>query len=165
VPGRGTGDRQCGSPAKVAYLENELGFDAAFDYHDGPAADRLRELAPEGISVFFDVVGGEQYHAALRHLAGRGPLRLPADGHQGRGRGRAAGVPVPAPGGLPGQRLGAAVVTVLSSRALNRALLDRQFLLARTDRTPLEVIGRLVALQAQEPNWPYVGLGSSREGH
>lgn len=56
-------------------------------------------------------------------------------------------------------------MTVLSSRALNRALLDRQFLLARTDRTPLEVIGRLVALQAQEPNWPYVGLGSSREGH
>jgi NADPH-dependent curcumin reductase CurA len=55
-----------GSPAKVAYLENELGFDAAFDYHDGPAADRLRELAPEGISVFFDVVGGEQYQAALQ---------------------------------------------------------------------------------------------------
>jgi NADPH-dependent curcumin reductase CurA len=55
-----------GSPAKVAYLENELGFDAAFDYHDGPAADRLQELAPEGISVFFDVVGGEQYQAALQ---------------------------------------------------------------------------------------------------
>ncbi|WP_433509210.1 winged helix DNA-binding domain-containing protein [Nonomuraea sp. CA-143628] len=46
----------------------------------------------------------------------------------------------------------------LSRRALNRALLGRQFLLARTDHTPLEVIGRLVALQAQEPNWPYVGL-------
>ncbi|MEU7838281.1 winged helix DNA-binding domain-containing protein [Nonomuraea sp. NPDC049129] len=48
----------------------------------------------------------------------------------------------------------------LSSRVLNRALLGRQFLLARTDHTPLEVIGRLVALQAQEPNWPYVGLWS-----
>jgi hypothetical protein len=31
--------------------------------------------------------------------------------------------------------------------------MDRQFLLRRTDRTPLEVIGPLVALQAQEPNW------------
>ncbi|WP_216586945.1 winged helix DNA-binding domain-containing protein [Streptomyces brasiliscabiei] len=51
-------------------------------------------------------------------------------------------------------------MTTLSLRALNRALMDRQFLLARTDRTPLEVIGRLVALQAQEPNWPYVGLWS-----
>ncbi|ACZ83977.1 hypothetical protein Aros01_03391 [Streptosporangium roseum] len=55
-------------------------------------------------------------------------------------------------------------MTTLSGRALNRALLDRQFLLARTDRTPLEVIGRLVALQAQEPNWPYVGLWSRIHG-
>ncbi|MFG1823221.1 zinc-binding dehydrogenase [Microbispora bryophytorum] len=55
-----------GSPAKAAYLVDELGYDAAFDYHDGPVADRLRELAPEGITVFFDVVGGEQYDAAVR---------------------------------------------------------------------------------------------------
>ncbi|MEV5535823.1 NADP-dependent oxidoreductase [Saccharopolyspora shandongensis] len=54
-----------GSPAKVDYLVNELGFDAAFDYHDG-SFDRLRELAPDGISVFFDVVGGEQYQTALQ---------------------------------------------------------------------------------------------------
>ncbi|MFB8031692.1 winged helix DNA-binding domain-containing protein [Streptomyces sp. NPDC056004] len=55
-------------------------------------------------------------------------------------------------------------MTTLSLRALNRALMDRQFLLARTDRTVLEVIGRLVALQAQEPNWAYVGLWSRIHG-
>ncbi|GLZ55389.1 NADP-dependent oxidoreductase [Actinomycetospora sp. NBRC 106378] len=54
-----------GSPAKVRYLVEELGFDAAFDYHDGPVVDRLRELAPDGVSVFFDNVGGEQFEAAL----------------------------------------------------------------------------------------------------
>lgn len=54
-----------GSPAKVDYLVRELGFDAAFDYHDGPPADRLRALAPDGITVFFDNVGGTQFDAAV----------------------------------------------------------------------------------------------------
>ncbi|SDO33652.1 hypothetical protein SAMN05421507_102202 [Lentzea jiangxiensis] len=54
-----------GTAAKVDHLVDDLGFDAAFDYHDDPAA-RLKELAPEGISVFFDVVGGAQYDAALQ---------------------------------------------------------------------------------------------------
>ncbi|UKY48061.1 MerR family DNA-binding transcriptional regulator [Streptomyces inhibens] len=44
-----------GSPAKAACLTEKLGFDAAFDYHDGPIADRLREAAPEGIDVSFEV--------------------------------------------------------------------------------------------------------------
>ncbi|HTJ25421.1 MAG TPA: NADP-dependent oxidoreductase [Candidatus Limnocylindria bacterium] len=53
-----------GSPAKVAYVRDELGADAAFDYHDG-AAKKLRELAPDGIDVYYDNVGGEQLEAAL----------------------------------------------------------------------------------------------------
>jgi NADPH-dependent curcumin reductase CurA len=57
-----------GSPQKIDYLK-QLGFDAAFDYHEGPVADRLRELAPEGISVFFDNVGGEQFEAAVEVAA------------------------------------------------------------------------------------------------
>ena len=52
------------SPQKVAYVTEELGADAAFDYHDGPPA-RLRELAPDGIDVYFDNVGGEQLEAAI----------------------------------------------------------------------------------------------------
>ncbi len=54
-----------GSPEKVAYLTERLGFDAAFDHHDGPVVDRLREAAPEGIDVYFDNVGGEQLRAAI----------------------------------------------------------------------------------------------------
>jgi len=55
-------------------------------------------------------------------------------------------------------------MTTLSRRALNRALLQRQFLLERTDDTPLPVIKRLVAMQAQEPNWPYLGLWTRIHG-
>lgn len=54
-----------GSKSKAEYLLKECGFDAVFDYHDGPVVDQLRELAPEGINVFFDNVGGEQFEAAV----------------------------------------------------------------------------------------------------
>lgn len=56
-----------GSPAKVARLL-DLGFDAAFDYHDGPVVDRLREASPDGIDVYFDNVGGDHLEAALTRL-------------------------------------------------------------------------------------------------
>ncbi|MFG1862479.1 winged helix DNA-binding domain-containing protein [Microbispora bryophytorum] len=55
-------------------------------------------------------------------------------------------------------------MSVLSPRALNRALLHRQFLMERTGRTVPQVLGHLVAMQAQEPNWPYVGLWSRVDG-
>jgi NADPH-dependent curcumin reductase CurA len=58
-----------GSPEKVAWLR-ELGFTAAFDYHDGPVAELLAAAAPDGIDVYFDNVGGEHLEAAV------GALRL-----------------------------------------------------------------------------------------
>ncbi|MEA2466670.1 MAG: hypothetical protein QOJ57_796, partial [Thermoleophilaceae bacterium] len=54
-----------GSPEKVAYATGELGFDAAFDYHDGAVADLLSDAAPDGIDVYFDNVGGDHLVAAL----------------------------------------------------------------------------------------------------
>jgi NADPH-dependent curcumin reductase CurA len=53
-----------GSPAKVERLR-ALGFDAAFDYHDGPVRDSLRAAAPDGVDVYFDNVGGEHLEAAI----------------------------------------------------------------------------------------------------
>ncbi len=54
-----------GSADKVAHLKNDLGFDAAFNYRDGPVAAQLREAAPDGIDVYFDNVGGEHLEAAI----------------------------------------------------------------------------------------------------
>jgi NADPH-dependent curcumin reductase CurA len=54
-----------GSAEKVRHVVEDLGFDAAFSYRDGPVLDALRAAAPDGIDVYFDNVGGEQLDAAL----------------------------------------------------------------------------------------------------
>ncbi|MEU2389011.1 NADP-dependent oxidoreductase [Streptomyces sp. NPDC012461] len=58
-----------GGPEKARYLVDELGLDAAIDYRNEDLDDRLTELAPDGITVFFDTIGGSQFEAALRHTA------------------------------------------------------------------------------------------------
>ncbi len=59
-----------GSPEKVRWLTDELGFTAAFDYHAGPVAQQLAAAAPDGVDVYFDNVGGDHLEAAI------GALRL-----------------------------------------------------------------------------------------
>ncbi|MEU2560250.1 NADP-dependent oxidoreductase [Streptomyces longispororuber] len=61
-----------GSAAKVAYLKERVGYDDAFDYHDGPAHELLAAAAPDGVDVYVDNVGGEQLEAAIDGLRDRG---------------------------------------------------------------------------------------------
>jgi len=58
-----------GSDEKAAYLVDELGFDAAINYRQGGLLEQLRALAPNGIDVFFDTVGGRQFEAAVQAAA------------------------------------------------------------------------------------------------
>jgi NADPH-dependent curcumin reductase CurA len=65
-----------GGPQKCGWIAEELGFDATIDYKGEDVSARLRELAPEGIDLYFDNVGGEILDACLAQLALRGRVVL-----------------------------------------------------------------------------------------
>ncbi|MBW1600960.1 NADP-dependent oxidoreductase [Streptomyces sp. JJ66] len=65
-----------GSAQKVKLLTEEYGFDAAFNYKDGPVAEQLAAAAPEGIDVYFDNVGGDHLEAAIERLNVHGRATL-----------------------------------------------------------------------------------------
>jgi NADPH-dependent curcumin reductase CurA len=65
-----------GGPEKCMWISEDLGFDAAIDYKSENVAARLRELAPDGIDLYFDNVGGEILDACLGQLALRGRVVL-----------------------------------------------------------------------------------------
>jgi NADPH-dependent curcumin reductase CurA len=63
-----------GTAEKVKLLTEELGFDAAFNYKDGPVAKQLAEVAPDGITAYFENVGGEHLEAAIGALRNNGRI-------------------------------------------------------------------------------------------
>jgi NADPH-dependent curcumin reductase CurA len=68
-----------GSPEKCAWVTGELGFDGCIDYRRDDVAALLKELAPAGVDVFFDNVGGELLDTVLRRLAMRARIVLCGD--------------------------------------------------------------------------------------
>lgn len=58
-----------GGPAKVDYLTRTIGCDAGIDYKAGDVAEQLRAVAPDGVNVFFDNVGGELLDTVLDQIA------------------------------------------------------------------------------------------------
>lgn len=63
-----------GSPEKIWFLEEECGFDVAFNYKTSTNLKHLQDAAPDGIDVYFDNVGGEALEAALATLKMRGRI-------------------------------------------------------------------------------------------
>ena len=79
-----------GGAAKVAQLVDQLGYDDAFDYRAEAPRDGLSRVAPDGIDVYFDNVGGPQLVAALKnmHVGGRVALCGMISQYSDAGRGQ-----------------------------------------------------------------------------
>lgn len=58
-----------GGAEKCRWIKDELGYDEAIDYKAENVRKRLAELAPDGINVYFDNVGGKVLEAALFNMA------------------------------------------------------------------------------------------------
>ncbi|KAI1764840.1 NAD(P)-binding protein [Hypoxylon sp. FL1150] len=67
-----------GSDEKLDYITKQLGFDGGFNYKKESAFDALPRLAPDGIDIYFENVGGEQLDAALDNMKAHG--RIPVCG-------------------------------------------------------------------------------------
>ncbi|CEN62490.1 hypothetical protein BJX68DRAFT_161165 [Aspergillus pseudodeflectus] len=57
-----------GSDEKLDYIIKDLGFDGGFNYKNEKPADALARLAPDGIDIYYENVGGEHMEAALNAL-------------------------------------------------------------------------------------------------
>jgi NADPH-dependent curcumin reductase CurA len=61
-----------GSEEKLGWCFRELGFDGVFNYREQSARKALAELAPDGIDIYFDNVGGDHLEAAIGALRAHG---------------------------------------------------------------------------------------------
>jgi NADPH-dependent curcumin reductase CurA len=61
-----------GTPEKLRFCVDELGFDAAINYKDPDLAHQLDQACPEGIDVYFDLVGGPLSDLVFSRLNERG---------------------------------------------------------------------------------------------
>jgi hypothetical protein len=65
-----------GGPEKCAWLSSSCGADGVIDYKAEEAAERLAHLAPNGVNVFFDNVGGHLLQVLTEHMAVHGRIVL-----------------------------------------------------------------------------------------
>ena len=65
-----------GGSEKCGWLRNECGIETVIDYKSENVEQRLGELCPQGINVFFDNVGGAILEAAIEHMADHGRIVL-----------------------------------------------------------------------------------------
>jgi NADPH-dependent curcumin reductase CurA len=57
-----------GSDDKLDFILKELNFDGGFNYKKEKPADALKRLAPNGVDIYYENVGGEQLEAAINGM-------------------------------------------------------------------------------------------------
>jgi len=66
-----------GTDDKVNWCKNELGFDHVFNYKKVNFSEAIKSVAPDGADVFFDNVGGENYHTIInKHMKKNGRIAV-----------------------------------------------------------------------------------------
>lgn len=65
-----------GSRDKVQWLQDDAGFSTALDYRTDDVADQLARVAPDGVDVYFDNVGGPMLETALDAMAVHGRIAM-----------------------------------------------------------------------------------------
>jgi hypothetical protein len=65
-----------GSDEKCAWITNELAFDAAINYCTENVGDRIDELCPAGVDIYFENVGGNIGNALYKRMAEHGRIVL-----------------------------------------------------------------------------------------
>ncbi len=65
-----------GGPEKCQWVKADCGADGVIDYRSENVEQRLGELCPDGIDVYFDNVGGDILEAAIEHIADFGRIVL-----------------------------------------------------------------------------------------
>lgn len=70
----------CGGPAKCQLVKEKYGFDHAIDYKTVGSTEelvaKLKEVAPNGIDMYYDNVGGMHFEAAFRSLRPKGRIAV-----------------------------------------------------------------------------------------
>jgi NADPH-dependent curcumin reductase CurA len=63
-----------GGPDKCKWIVEEAGFDAAIDYKNEDLDKRIAELCPQGVTCYFDNVGGDMLDTMLVHMVPKGRI-------------------------------------------------------------------------------------------
>ena len=63
-----------GSDEKLDFILNEMGFDGGWNYKKEGTTEALERLAPNGVDIYYDNVGGEQLEAAIAKMNQHGRI-------------------------------------------------------------------------------------------